>query len=85
MAGLKYYVTVTACNAADLCTSVSTDGVLVDDSPPLPGRVHHGAASDGPETGYQSSRSVLGLGAELCKRVVKWTGVPPQKMQICET
>ncbi|XP_022105050.1 uncharacterized protein LOC110986986 isoform X2 [Acanthaster planci] len=53
--GLTYYVTVTACNAADLCTSVTSDGVVVDDTPPVPGRVYDGSAGSG-DISYQSSR-----------------------------
>ncbi|XP_038050879.1 uncharacterized protein LOC119724031 [Patiria miniata] len=56
--GLTYYVTVTACNAANLCTSVSSDGVIVDDSPPVPGRVYDGGPGGG-DISYQSSRLQL--------------------------
>jgi hypothetical protein len=28
--GIKYFTTVTACNTADLCTSVTSDGVIID-------------------------------------------------------
>ena len=31
----KYYVTVIACNYAGLCTAKSSDGVLVDRTPPV--------------------------------------------------
>ncbi|XP_022100380.1 uncharacterized protein LOC110984469 isoform X2 [Acanthaster planci] len=53
--GLTYYLTVTACNAAGLCTSVTSDGVMVDDTPPVPGRVYDGSAGGG-DVSYQSSR-----------------------------
>ncbi|XP_071784665.1 uncharacterized protein [Asterias amurensis] len=56
--GFTYYVTVTACNAADLCTSVTSDGVLVDDSPPLVGRVYDGSPGGG-DISFQSSRRQL--------------------------
>ncbi|XP_038057739.1 uncharacterized protein LOC119729229 [Patiria miniata] len=56
--GLTYYVTVTACNAASLCTSVTSDGVTVDDSPPLQGRVYDGGPG-GDDISYQSSRRQL--------------------------
>ncbi|XP_033637440.1 uncharacterized protein LOC117298344 isoform X1 [Asterias rubens] len=56
--GLTYYVTVTACNAADLCTSVTSDGVLIDDSPPLVGRVFDGSPGAG-DISFQSSRRQL--------------------------
>ena len=55
--GLPYYVTVTACNAADLCTSVTSDGVVVDDSPPVPGRVYDGGPGSG-SVNFQSSMLV---------------------------
>ncbi|XP_019633113.1 PREDICTED: uncharacterized protein LOC109476570 [Branchiostoma belcheri] len=55
--GETYYVTVTACNAADLCTTVSSDGVIPDDSPPVAGRVLDGA--QGEEASYQASTSSL--------------------------
>ncbi|XP_022102003.1 uncharacterized protein LOC110985345 [Acanthaster planci] len=56
--GLTYFVTVTACNAADLCISVTSDGVMVDDSPPVPGRVYDGGPGGG-DINYQSSRLQL--------------------------
>eukprot|EP00058_Branchiostoma_floridae_P000533 XP_002586021.1 hypothetical protein BRAFLDRAFT_110187 [Branchiostoma floridae] len=56
--GKKYYVTVTACNAADLCTSASSDGVIIDNSPPAPGVVYDGV--DDMDCRFQASRTVLG-------------------------
>ncbi|XP_066275498.1 uncharacterized protein [Branchiostoma lanceolatum] len=56
--GKKYYVTVTACNAADLCTSVCSDGVIIDNSPPAPGVVFDGV--DDWDTRFQASRTTLG-------------------------
>ncbi|XP_035696851.1 uncharacterized protein LOC118430248 [Branchiostoma floridae] len=56
--GKKYYVTVTACNAADLCTSVSSDGVIIDNSPPAPGVVYDGV--DDMDSHFQASRTTLG-------------------------
>ena len=40
--GVKYFATVTACNRAGLCTVESSNGVIMDDSPPVPGLVHVG-------------------------------------------
>ncbi|XP_069134360.1 uncharacterized protein [Argopecten irradians] len=40
--GMTYYCTVQACNGAGLCTSVSSNGFITDNSPPLPGIVHVG-------------------------------------------
>ena len=54
-AGFTYYVTVTSCNAADLCTSVNSDGILIDDTPPTRGRVRDGSPESG-ELDYQSSQ-----------------------------
>ncbi|XP_022088109.1 uncharacterized protein LOC110977889 isoform X2 [Acanthaster planci] len=56
--GLTYYVTVTACNAAELCTSVTSDGVTVDDSPPVWGHVSDGGPGGG-DVSFQSSRREL--------------------------
>ncbi|OWF42246.1 Hemicentin-1 [Mizuhopecten yessoensis] len=44
--GAIYYVTVQACNAAGLCTDITSNGVLVDHSPPIHGQVLVGR-SDG--------------------------------------
>ncbi|KAI8487523.1 hypothetical protein Bbelb_347570 [Branchiostoma belcheri] len=56
--GKKYYVTVTACNAADLCTSVCSDGVIIDNSPPAPGVVYDGVEDR--DCRFQASRTTLG-------------------------
>jgi len=53
-AGAKYYSTITACNTADLCTSVTSDGVVIDNSPPVPGIVQDGV--DELDIEYQSIR-----------------------------
>ncbi|XP_053398434.1 uncharacterized protein LOC128556766 [Mercenaria mercenaria] len=56
--GLHYYVTVTACNTANLCSSATSDGFVVDSTPPVQGIV-----TDGPletELQYQGSRNYLG-------------------------
>ncbi|CAC5390405.1 unnamed protein product [Mytilus coruscus] len=55
--GLKYFTTVTACNTGDLCTSVTSDGVLFDDSPPNVGVVQDGIEKD--DTNYQSFRNYI--------------------------
>ncbi|XP_053398947.1 uncharacterized protein LOC128556937 [Mercenaria mercenaria] len=56
--GLHYYVTVTACNTANLCSSVTSDGFVVDSTPPLKGRVIDGLLETDEQ--YQSSRNYLG-------------------------
>ena len=40
--GVKYFATVTACNRGSMCTVQSSNGVIMDDSPPVPGLVHVG-------------------------------------------
>ena len=47
----KYYVTVLACNYAGLCTAVSSDGVLVDTTPPILHYVRDGLV--GPDIDFQ--------------------------------
>ena len=46
-----YYVTVVACNYAGLCTAKSSDGVLVDTTPPILHYVRDGLV--GPDLDYQ--------------------------------
>ncbi|CAH1249044.1 SCARF2 [Branchiostoma lanceolatum] len=57
VSGFTYYVTVTACNAAQLCTTASSDGVLIDDTPPIAGTVYDGAADM--DLQYQPSVNLL--------------------------
>lgn len=52
--GLIYYVTVSACNSADMCTTVCSDGVILDSSPPVPGHVMDGV--DVSDSQFQASR-----------------------------
>nr|XP_034301655.1 uncharacterized protein LOC105322112 [Crassostrea gigas] len=67
-AGLKYFTTLRACNTADLCTTVATDGVVMDNSPPTTGVVTDGTGAQDIE--YQSLRHFMGA---------KWYGfVDPQ-------
>lgn len=46
MTGAKYYATVTATNGAGANTSITSDGVIVDDTPPSAGIVIDGLDSD---------------------------------------
>ena len=46
MTGEKYYLTVTATNGAGVTTSTTSDGVIVDDTPPSAGTVIDGVDSD---------------------------------------
>ncbi|CAC5422078.1 unnamed protein product [Mytilus coruscus] len=52
--GLRYYTTVTACNTAAMCTYVTSDGVVIDNSPPITGHVQDGTGFY--DTQYQSMR-----------------------------
>ena len=52
--GIRYYTTIIACNTADLCTSMTSDGVVIDNSPPTQGTVHDGV--DVYDVEYQSLR-----------------------------
>ena len=44
--GQRYFVTVNATNSAGVTTSLTTDGVTVDDTPPFSGTVIDGPVSD---------------------------------------
>ena len=46
MTGARYYLTVTATNGAGVTSSVTSDGVIVDDTPPSAGTVIDGVDSD---------------------------------------
>ncbi|CAH1258773.1 Hypp2075 [Branchiostoma lanceolatum] len=58
VSGKRYYVTVVACNAADLCSSATSDGVIIDNSPPVAGTVYDGV--DDMDLSFQASRTFLG-------------------------
>ncbi|XP_070573739.1 uncharacterized protein [Ptychodera flava] len=55
--GLRYYATVTACNAAGLCTTVTSDGIIPDNSPPISGKVYDGVSHG--DQAFQFSRASL--------------------------
>ncbi|XP_061172145.1 uncharacterized protein LOC133181615 [Saccostrea echinata] len=42
IAGIRYFTTVEGCNAAGLCSQSSSNGVIVDFTPPIPGYVSVG-------------------------------------------
>ena len=44
--GQRYFITVNATNSAGVTTSLTTDGMTVDDTPPISGSVIDGAVSD---------------------------------------
>ncbi|XP_053400998.1 uncharacterized protein LOC128557563 isoform X2 [Mercenaria mercenaria] len=69
--GLKYFVTVTACNTANLCSAVSSDGFVVDSTPPVKGIVIDGPFDD--DVQYQASRNYLGC---------KWEGFTDSQSDI---
>ena len=56
--GVTYFVTVMAVNAAGLKATVSSDGILIDDTPPLPGIVFDGSLS-GKDIDYQANTTSL--------------------------
>ncbi|XP_041351011.1 uncharacterized protein LOC121369994 [Gigantopelta aegis] len=56
--GVTYFVTVTACNSASLCTSVTSDGIIIDSSPPTKGHVMDGLGST--TTQFQASQTFVG-------------------------
>ena len=51
--GQAYYTTVSVCNAASLCTMVTSDGVIPDITPPHPGVIWDGLGATDAE--FQSS------------------------------
>ena len=53
----KYYVTVLGCNYAGLCTAKSSDGVLVDTTPPVMDYVRDGLV--GPDLDFQVSMTQI--------------------------
>ncbi|VDI63397.1 Hypothetical predicted protein, partial [Mytilus galloprovincialis] len=55
--GIRYYTTITACNTADMCTPVTSDGVIIDNSPPTQGIVLDGV--DVYDIEYQSLRNYI--------------------------
>ena len=62
----KYYVTVLACNYAGLCTAKSSDGVLIDTTPPVIDYVRDGLI--GPDIDFQVSRFINSDFRYLSKR-----------------
>lgn len=52
--GITYYTTVMACNTAEYCTIATSDGVIMDNSPPNIGVISDGKAIEDVE--YQSIR-----------------------------
>ncbi len=53
--GTKYYVQVTACNMAGLCSKSQSDGVIIDSTAPVVGDVMDGTRDD--DIQFQSTRS----------------------------
>lgn len=51
--GVMYYATVRACNLAGLCVTVTSNGAIVDGSPPIPGMVLDGL--EGTNVQFQAS------------------------------
>ena len=44
--GQKYFITVEACNGANLCKKRSSNGIILDNSPPVNGLVRVGSHGD---------------------------------------
>ncbi|XP_046543946.1 uncharacterized protein LOC124254113 [Haliotis rubra] len=62
--GRKYFTTVTACNTAGVCSSPSSsDGVILDSSPPVTGTVQDGTGDV--DIQFQAARTFIGC---------KWRG-----------
>ena len=55
--GNKYCIRVSACNFAGICSSVTSDGFIVDTSPPAIGQVLDGIS--GYDIQFQSDRFVI--------------------------
>ncbi|KAK2175668.1 hypothetical protein NP493_715g01007 [Ridgeia piscesae] len=55
--GQRYFTSVTACNQRALCTTAVSDGVISDDTPPVPGWLLDGFS--GEDADFQSSRTTL--------------------------
>lgn len=51
--GGMYYATVRVCNIAGLCVTVTSNGAIVDGSPPIPGTVLDGL--EGADIQFQAS------------------------------
>jgi hypothetical protein len=56
--GRRYYCTVVACNQAEMCTTVTSDGIIADNSPPAIGMVLDGLGEE--DIQYQSYSDVVG-------------------------
>ncbi|KAL3841827.1 hypothetical protein ACJMK2_019926 [Sinanodonta woodiana] len=57
VSGLTYFTSITACNGADMCTTVTSDGITLDNSPPISGTVLDGVR--GTDIYYQASTIYL--------------------------
>ena len=55
--GVKYYVEVSACNMAGLCSKSTSDGVILDTTPPVVGKVADGTKDE--DIHFQASRFVF--------------------------
>ena len=51
--GRTYYASVRVCNVAGLCVTVTSNGAIIDGSPPIPGAVVDGL--DGDNVQFQAS------------------------------
>ena len=56
--GLRYFFTVEATNGAGLKQAISSDGIIVDTSPPVISGIYHGVETAGKHTVQVMSQSV---------------------------
>ncbi|ESO88609.1 hypothetical protein LOTGIDRAFT_165393 [Lottia gigantea] len=56
--GIKYFTMVTGCNMAELCSAMSSDGFIIDVTPPIRGHVMDGASDA--DIDFQASRTYIG-------------------------
>ncbi|ESO83749.1 hypothetical protein LOTGIDRAFT_168990 [Lottia gigantea] len=58
ISGIKYFTMVTGCNMAELCSSISSDGFIIDVTPPIRGHVIDGTRDA--DIDFQASRTFIG-------------------------
>ena len=78
--GQKYYITVSATNSAGVTTSLSSDGVIVDDTPPMSGTVIDGIVSDVDYLNGEGDISARWSGFEDLE-----SGVESYELALCDT
>lgn len=79
MTGKKCFVTIKATNGAGVTTSVTSDGVMVDDTPPLTGTVIDGVDSDEDYVNGQSDITAHWFGFEDLE-----SGIDSYEVALCD-